>query len=137
MPARSDLGCAGVSSLSLPALVPEMDALAGDAELASDLGLADADGVQLAGSQPTRLEPLALVSCRWAASDSRHGADPDRQGPPPSNPPRQTNTQNPLYKRWWRMNRNPRGGFHLPRGNLYAQLLGPAHLGRFAAARPC
>jgi hypothetical protein len=33
-----------VSPLGLPALVPELDSLAGDAELAGDLGLAKAGG---------------------------------------------------------------------------------------------
>jgi hypothetical protein len=42
-----------VNTLGLPALVPEMDALAGDAELAGDLGLADAGGEQLGGAEPT------------------------------------------------------------------------------------
>ena len=44
-----------------------MDALAGDAELAGDLGLADAGGKQLSGTQPTRLEPFAFLLCCGAA----------------------------------------------------------------------
>jgi hypothetical protein len=50
-----------------------MHTLAGDAELAGDLGLVDAGGKQLGGTQPTRLEPLALVLCRRAAGDGWHG----------------------------------------------------------------
>jgi hypothetical protein len=50
-----------------------MDALAGDAELAGDLGLADAGGEQFGGAQPTGLEPFAFLSCRGAAGDGWHG----------------------------------------------------------------
>jgi hypothetical protein len=79
------LAAQSVSSSGPPALVPDMHALAGDAELASHLGLADAGGEQLGGPQPTGLEPLAFLLRRRAASDGWHEADPDRQGPPPSN----------------------------------------------------
>jgi hypothetical protein len=45
-----------------------MHARARDAELASDLGPADAGGEQLGGPQPTGLEPLAFSLSRGAAS---------------------------------------------------------------------
>jgi hypothetical protein len=44
-----------------------MHALAGHAELAGDLSLADAGGEQLGGPQPTGLEPLAFLLSRGAA----------------------------------------------------------------------
>ena len=74
-----------VRSLGLPAPVPEMDALAGDAELAGNLGLTDAGGEQLGSAQPTGLEAFAFLLRRGTARDGWHAADPDRQGPPPSN----------------------------------------------------
>jgi hypothetical protein len=79
------LAAQSVGSSGPPALVPKMHALAGDAELASHLGLADSGGEQLGGPQPTGLEPLAFLLRRRAASDGWHAADPDRQAPPPSN----------------------------------------------------
>jgi hypothetical protein len=85
-----------VDSLGLPALIPEVDALAGDAELAGDLGLADAGGEQLGGTQPTGLEAFALSLCGRTASNGWHGADPDRHGSAASTQARQINTQNPL-----------------------------------------
>ena len=69
-----------VDSLDLPALIPEVDALAGDAELAGDLGLADAGGEQLGGTQPTGLASFAFSLCRRTASNGWHAADPDRHG---------------------------------------------------------
>src|SRR4029450_11236176 len=74
------LAAQAVGAVGLPALVPEMGTLAGDAELASDLGLADADGEQLSRAEPTLLKSLALVLCRGAAGDGWHAADPDRPG---------------------------------------------------------
>jgi hypothetical protein len=62
-----------VRSLSLPAPVPEMDALAGDAELAGYLGLTDAGGEQLGGAQPTGLEAFAFLLRRGTARDGWHG----------------------------------------------------------------
>src|SRR5688500_3965295 len=70
-----------VRSLGLPAPVPEMDTLAGDAELAGNLGLTDAGGEQLASAQPTGLEAFAFLLRRGTARDGWHAADPDRQGP--------------------------------------------------------
>jgi len=64
-----------------------MDALAGDAELAGDLGLADAGGEQLGDAQPTLLEPMALLLCRRAAGDGWHTADPHRQASAASTQP--------------------------------------------------
>jgi hypothetical protein len=61
-----------------------MDTLAGDAEPAGDLGLADADGEQLRGAQPTGLKLFAFVLCRGAAGDGWHAVDPDWQGSPAS-----------------------------------------------------
>ena len=81
-----------------PALVPEMDALAGDAELAGHLGLTDAGGEQLGGAEPTGLEPFAFSLCRRTASNGWHcliltgGTRPHQLS-------RQTNTQNPLLTR--------------------------------------
>jgi hypothetical protein len=51
-------------SVSLPVLVPEVDALAGEAELAGDLGLGDAGGEQLGGAQPPGLKPFTCSLCR-------------------------------------------------------------------------
>ena len=62
-----------LDAIGLPTLVPKMRTLAGDAELAGDLGLADAGGEQLGGAQPTRLEAFAFLLCRRAASDGWHG----------------------------------------------------------------
>jgi hypothetical protein len=50
-----------------------MHALAGDAELASDLGLADTGGEQRGRLQPTSLEPLTFLLRRRAASNGWHG----------------------------------------------------------------
>jgi hypothetical protein len=89
---------AGLVALGIaerPALVPEMDALAGDAELAGHLGLTDAGGEQLGGAEPTGLEPFAFSLCRRTASNGWHcliltgGTRPHQLS-------RQTNTQNPL-----------------------------------------
>jgi hypothetical protein len=52
--------------------MPEADGLAGDPELAGDLGLADTDGEQLGGAQPASLEPIAFLLYRRAARDSWH-----------------------------------------------------------------
>jgi hypothetical protein len=52
--------------------VPDAHRLGGDAELAGNLGLADASGEQLSGSEPTGLESVTLSLCRSAARDSRH-----------------------------------------------------------------
>jgi len=69
---RSGLGCAAVGTGGLPALMPQVHALAGNAEPAGDLSLADADCKQLSGAQPAGLEPVAFVLCREAASDGWH-----------------------------------------------------------------
>lgn len=73
-----------------------MHALARDTELAGDLGLADASGEQLAGPQPTGLEPLAFLLCRGAASKGWHGPILTGRAPGAQLRPCQTNTQNPL-----------------------------------------
>jgi hypothetical protein len=92
---------AGLVALGIaerPALVPEMDALAGDAELAGHLGLTDAGGEQLGGAEPTGLEPFAFSLCRRTASNGwpclilTGGTRPHQLS-------RQTNTQNPLVTR--------------------------------------
>src|SRR5215211_9546830 len=62
--------------------MPEAYRLAGDAELAGDLGLTDADGEQLAGSQPAGLEPFTFLVCRRAASDGRHASILTRRAGP-------------------------------------------------------
>jgi hypothetical protein len=62
-----------LNAIGLPTPIPQMHALARDAELAGDLSLPDAGGEQLAGPQPTGLEPLAFLLCRGAASDGWHG----------------------------------------------------------------
>jgi hypothetical protein len=49
-----------------------VDALAGDAELAGDLGLADTGGEQLGGPQSTQLKPVAFSLCRGAAGNGWH-----------------------------------------------------------------
>jgi hypothetical protein len=85
-----------VGAIGLPALEPEMHALARDTEPAGDLGLTDADGEQLRGAQPTRLKLFAFVLCRGAAGNGWHAADPDRQGSPASTSPCQADTQGPL-----------------------------------------
>jgi len=46
--------------------------VAREAQLAGDLGLADADGEQLGGAKPAGLEPFALSLCRSAARNRRH-----------------------------------------------------------------
>jgi hypothetical protein len=80
----------------LPTPIPQMHALARDAELAGDLGLADASGEQPAGPQPTGLEPLAFLLCRGAASKGWHGPILTGRAPGAQLRPCQTNTQNPL-----------------------------------------
>jgi hypothetical protein len=60
------LAASTIGSSGPPALLPEMDALAGDTELASHFGLADAGGEQLGGAQPAGLEALASLLCRRA-----------------------------------------------------------------------
>ena len=70
---RSASATEAVSSLNLPAPMPEMDALARNTELTGDLGLADAGGEQLGRAQPTGLEAFAFLMCRWAAGDGWHG----------------------------------------------------------------
>jgi hypothetical protein len=57
-----------VSTGGLPALMPQVHALAGNVEPAGDLGLADAGDEQLPSAQPAGLEPIAFVLCREAAS---------------------------------------------------------------------
>jgi hypothetical protein len=62
----------GVNAAGLPAGMPQAHGLAGDAELAGDLSLANADSEQLASAQPAGLEPFTVLLCRRAASDGRH-----------------------------------------------------------------
>jgi hypothetical protein len=64
--AAQPIGAAGLSTG-----MPEAHGLAGDAELASDPGLVDADGEQLGRAEPAGLEPFAFLLCRRAASDGR------------------------------------------------------------------
>jgi hypothetical protein len=90
------LAVQAVSSLSLPAPVPEVDALAGHAELAGDLGLVEAGGEQLGGAQPTGLEPVAFSLGRGAAGDGWHGSILTGGTHHHQLRPCQTNTQNPL-----------------------------------------
>jgi hypothetical protein len=52
--------------------MPGAHRLAGDAELAGDLGLTDADAEQLAGAQPAGLEPVAFSLRRRTARDGWH-----------------------------------------------------------------
>jgi hypothetical protein len=62
----------GVGAIGLPAPIPQMHALAGNAELTGDLGLADTGGEQLPSTQPACLEAFAFMLCRRAAGDSWH-----------------------------------------------------------------
>jgi hypothetical protein len=62
--------------------MPQAHGLAGDAELAGDLGLANADGEQLGGTQPAGLEPLALSLRRRAARDGWHAPILTRRATP-------------------------------------------------------
>jgi hypothetical protein len=52
--------------------MPQAHGLAGDAQLAGDLGLMDAGGEQLGGAEPAGLEPFAFSLCRRAAGDGWH-----------------------------------------------------------------
>jgi hypothetical protein len=56
-----------VGAALTPAGVPDAHGLGGDAELAGDLGLADAEGEQFGGAQPPGLEPFTFVLGRGAA----------------------------------------------------------------------
>jgi hypothetical protein len=56
-----------------PAGVPDAHGLGGDAELAGDLGLAEAEGEQFGGAQPPRLKPFTFVVGRGAAGKGWHG----------------------------------------------------------------
>jgi hypothetical protein len=82
---------------ALPAGMPDAHRLAGDPELAGDLGLADADSEQLGGAQPPGLKPLAFLLCRGPAGNGSHGRIlPGRMVQlQPAHPP-QPNTQDPL-----------------------------------------
>jgi hypothetical protein len=85
----------GVAAASLPMGMPVAGALAGDIELAGDLGLADAEGEQLGGAQPAGLEVFAFLLRRSTAGSGWHALillwpsrqlQPDRQllsGQPP------------------------------------------------------
>jgi hypothetical protein len=83
----------------LPTPIPQMHALAGDADLAGDLSLADAGSEQLGGPQPTGLEPLAFLLRRGAASNGWHGPILTGRAPRAQLRPCQTNTQNQLPRR--------------------------------------
>jgi len=47
--------------------------LAGDAQLAGDLSLRDAEGEQLGGTQPAALEAVTLLLCARMAKSGWHG----------------------------------------------------------------
>jgi hypothetical protein len=63
----------GVGAARLEAGVPDADGLGGDAKLAGDFGLVDADGEQLSGAQPAGLASFTFLLCRGAAGDGWHG----------------------------------------------------------------
>jgi hypothetical protein len=53
--------------------MPVADALAGDAELAGDLRLTDANGEQPGGAEPAGLEAVTVVLRRRTAKSGWHG----------------------------------------------------------------
>ena len=53
--------------------MPDADGLGGDAQLAGDLGLADATGEQLGRTEPSGLQSFAFLLCRKAAGNGCHG----------------------------------------------------------------
>jgi hypothetical protein len=61
-----------LGAAALPGGMPQAHRLAGDAEPAGDLGLADAGSEQLGGAQPTGLQSFTFTSCRRAARDGWH-----------------------------------------------------------------
>jgi hypothetical protein len=74
---------AGLVALGIaerPALVPEMDALAGDAELAGHLGLTDAGGEQLGGGADG-LGAIRVLVVPQDGEQSLAVPDPDRRDP--------------------------------------------------------
>jgi hypothetical protein len=77
--------------------MPAAHGLAGDAELAGDLGLAHAEGEQLGSAQPAGLEPVVFSLCRGAARDGRHAPILTRRAAPLQlGHHRQADTQDPL-----------------------------------------
>jgi hypothetical protein len=91
-----------VSAAGLSTGMPEAHGLAGDAELASDPGLADADGEQLGRAEPAGLEPFAFLLCRRAASDGRRAPIlTHQQDHSNSAITRQADTQGPLGTEHW------------------------------------
>jgi hypothetical protein len=65
-----------------PGGMPAAHGLAGDIELAGDLGLADADSEQLGGAQPAGLQPFTFMLCRRAARDGWHAPILTRRAAP-------------------------------------------------------
>jgi hypothetical protein len=65
-------GPQGLHGAGLPAAMPPRHGLAGDTELAGDLGLVDTQGKQLRGAQPTSLELVAVVLGLRAAGCGGH-----------------------------------------------------------------
>ena len=69
---RRPLAAQGIGATSLPAGMPVADALAGDPQLAGDLGLAEAGGEQLSSAQPASLAAFTLLLCRSTAGSGWH-----------------------------------------------------------------